>query len=138
MSELYLSELVFIKWLLVAILSILVINLLIAMIRSYKNIRLGIGDGVSKNFIAEGHRLEDAGKYELLSKMANMRINSHPNDPNGYWFLALAKFRNKEWLAALTAFKQIQKIDISWNKFTVEQYIEDSQNQLKGPEKTLK
>jgi len=49
----------------------------------------------------------------------------------------LAKFRKKEWVEALNTFKRIQQIDAAWNKFTVEQYIEDSQNQLKGPEKTV-
>lgn len=137
MNDLILSELAFIKWLLIATLSILISNILISIVRSYKNIRLGVELGVRERFMSEAHRLEDAGKYDLLAKLANMRINSHPEDPNGYWFFALAKFRNKEWVAALTAFKQIQRIDVAWNKFTVEQYIEDAKSELKGPEKTV-
>lgn len=137
MSDLILSELVLIKWLLSAILTILVFYTLTAIVRLYKKLRTEIVLGVRERFMSEAHRLEDAGKYDLLSKLANMRINSYPNDPNGYWFLALAKFRNKEWAVALSTFKRIQKIDAAWNKFTIEQYIEDSQSQLSGPTKTI-
>lgn len=139
-NDLILSELVTIKMILLAVFVLLVFIIFymgLSLIRIFKNAKIEIELKDRERFVSEGHRLEDAGKYLLLSKLANLRINSHPNDPNGYWFLALAKFRSKEWSAALTALKHIQRIDVSWNKFTVEQYIEDSQSQLKGPEKRV-
>lgn len=140
MNDLVISELSAIKSILLAIFTILVFigfYMSINLIRIYKNTRLEVEHKIRERFISEAHCLEDVGKYDLLSKLAKMRISSHPEDPNGYWFLALAKYRNKEWINALKALKQIQRIDVSWNKFTVEQYIEDAQSQLKGPEKRI-
>ena len=136
MNNLILNELVTIKWILFGVLLCLVLFLIWAILSMTYSIRARKTEfeAAARNaFISEAHQYEDAGEYEDLFQLAWNRVNSYPHDPNAHWYLAMAYYRRKEWGAALTAFKQLQNLDPAWQKYAVDEYLEEIKQHLTGP-----
>lgn len=84
----------------------------------------------------EAQRIENVGDYESLLTLAEQRQQEFPYDLDAIWYVAIAHYKNKNWSAALSAFKELQRLDPVWRKYTVEEYIEEVQTNFTGPVNT--
>jgi len=136
MSDLILSELEIIKWLIAGILlclSFISIAHVLTIIHTLRFRKTELEEGARNSFISDCHRHEDSGDYEALYQLAWKRNSDYPQDPTALWFLGIARYRQKQWGQALTAFKELQLIDSAWQKYAVEEYIEEIKLHLTGP-----
>ena len=136
MNDLILNELQIIKWLLVAVVTLISISILCALVffKFMASVRKAQVNEFEKNtFVAEAHRLFDSGKFDELESISWNRSNEHPHDPAAVWFLALAHYKRAKWGLALSTFKKLQKLDPAWEKYTVEDYINEIQANMTGP-----
>ncbi|TVZ41914.1 hypothetical protein P886_1265 [Alteromonadaceae bacterium 2753L.S.0a.02] len=136
MNSLILNELVAIKWILCAILGCIIIIVLwfiMNMVYTFRNRKAELESAARNSFLAEAHQYEDAGQFDKLFELAWDRNNNYPHDPNAHWFMAISRYRRKEWGAALASFKELQRLDPAWQKYTVEEYIEEIKQNLTGP-----
>lgn len=139
MNNLILSELETIKWLIGGVLfclSLISINQIATVIHTVRFRKSEIEEGLRNTFISDCHRHEDSGEYESLYQLAWKRNSDYPQDPTARWFLGIAHYRQKQWGQALTAFKELQALDSAWQKYAVEEYVEEIKLHLTGPKPT--
>jgi len=139
MNTLILSELETIKWLLVGVLfllSVISIYYVISIIHTVRFRKSEIEEGVRNIFVSDCHRHEDSGDYEALYQLAWKRNSDYPHDTTALWFLGIAHYRKKQWGQALTVFRELQTLDSAWQKYTVEEYVEEIKENLTGPRTT--
>lgn len=136
MNSQALSELEIIRWLAIAA-SLMLVYLVFQFVllsQALKCIAKNQSFDLEKNaFLSKAHAHESLGEFDELYQLAYQRCEKFPLDLNGHWFVAMAHFKKKEWGKALTAFNELKQIDSVWEKYSIEDYLSEVKENLKGP-----
>lgn len=136
MDPLLIPELVRIKWLLLGILicALLVTVTVIYFCKHSLSLRRQqLSHQVKQVFINDAQEYLDKGLYSSLFDLCQQRTEDHPNDTAALWYLGQAQYKQQRYGEALKSFRQIQSIDPSFDKYAVEDFIEEIGERLTGP-----
>ena len=122
MSESIYSEVLIIKWLLVAI-----IFLFMILVKSTFNfaktniekVKSQIAINEKRSFFDTATKYSSVGDFDLLLSLANERYSNYPYDLDALWFISIAHFRKSNFSEALSSFRHIQQIDPVWKSHEV-------------------
>ena len=84
-------------------------------------------------YLIEVRKLLDDGEFERAAELSWNRSCKYPQDPFPLWYLGLARFKNRDFGMALSAFENLRTLDAAWEKVHVSDYIEECRRNLKGP-----
>lgn len=85
------------------------------------------------HYVSEAKGLEDRGEFDELVLLSKSRLEKYPKDIFAWYYLAIARLRNKNYQGALEAFSEIQAIDPHWQSEIVQEYIDDVRGSMRGP-----
>ncbi len=136
MDSQILVELINIKWLLIGLLICFLILVVVIAGSVYINLsfrRNAIHAELRQDFISEAQRHLDKGRFDELLKVSRKRVSEFPHDVSALWYLGQAHYQKEEYAPALDAFTKAQQLDPTWQKFSIEDYIEEIRSNMKGP-----
>lgn len=76
--------------------------------------------------------LIDEGKTEDAVRLAEARIETHPDDEDAYWYRGVAFYLQKKWQPAIADFNKVEELAPSWKEQYVEPYRTAAQTRLSG------
>ena len=138
MDQALLQELVLIKWLLAGLLFCALLSTLALVLFCRLNLQAQRRQQTSQlkqDFLNQAQEQLDKGHYDSLFDLAWLRVNEYPNDVSALWYLGQAQFKKRQYGLALKSFKKIQSIDPSYDKYAVEDFIDEIAEHLTGPTK---
>jgi len=86
-----------------------------------------------EQFLSEAEALEDQGNYSQLESLAKERLKKYSRDSLTWWFLAIAQYKSNNFSSALNSFSELQSIDPTFQKETIEGYINEIRSSMQGP-----
>lgn len=109
-----------IRWLLIVLIVVGVINACLAALRIWLMIKSHIPDAMSTMFRADALALVDADKFDELLARCNECLATKPNHTDALWYRAKALYALKQYGEARTALEKLAKIEPSWFESHIE------------------
>jgi tetratricopeptide (TPR) repeat protein len=129
------EDIEFIKWMLYGIYLILFFFGCVIFL-NYRLSKNRISSMMREDFMSEAQKLQDKGLHSELQELSEERINENHHDSSAHFYLGMSYYKRKQYGAALQAFTEIQSIDPAWEKFMVQDYIDEIKLNMKGPKGT--
>lgn len=130
-----LSQLLQIKWLLVAIAIVAVLGAVSRIRMEY--MRSGGAERMLRDrFSARAYRLLDAAKHQELLELSKSRCIEFPGDATAYWYHALAAHRLGDSATALASMHKVGELQPDWREGYVLPFIRSITVPDSGPSTT--
>ena len=131
-----LTQLVQIKWLLVALLGAVVVTMIAFVSATVSRVRETRSRALLRrrdDLLAELAVSEAQGDYDEMLVKSSQMLRSFPNDLMANWYNAVAHHRTGNHGRALSALGRIQAINSVWSVDAVNDFIAQIRSQMTGP-----
>jgi len=136
MDSTILSELIIIRWLLIALVILFTIALLVFVIRNIFELKMrkgAISLQMRDYLIAQAQLHESQGEYIEFLETSEKLLELYPDDVNANWYYALSNYKTGHLGEALGTLARIKLLDPAWSKDTIDEYIDIIKSEMKGP-----
>ena len=127
MEEKILQELIFIKWLLVAIFITAAIPSLLIMLTRIFGFRLKF-QSRTDSFVRICMQMFEDAEYGELREYCQSELEKRPNNASASYWLARAFLSEKNYVEAKEQFLKTVEIEPSWLKETIQPHLDAMQN----------
>ncbi len=130
--EQILNEILIIKWLLIALVSIFILIFSGFLYVIYKTSMIAKDNNTFNNFSTDAKDLLEKGLPDKVIEKAKKLIEKYPKHKWAYWYLAEAYQDKEEYTKALEVFTALKKIAPNWEKKYIEPNISEIKDTLKN------